>query len=265
MKKLLFILIIVSFSNYVFAQDKTYLNKNADTIKYNSIALNISSPLAFMLGSESLTARKAILYKHYGKNLNFKLEAVFTHDINPSLVAIKYTEDGNSTKEYYYSGGVIVNITDTTYEERYDKKQNLLFEINPGIEKARKTKIGTFLLGTELNLGYYKREETYIYRKHDTTDNISIINYIETAYKYPNTKVPYANGNYLRLGISFTTGFEWKLTKHFNVSTTISPLLYTTLKLNSEYYDENKYLENIDYTNFDLDMRWVNVYVAYKF
>jgi len=265
MKKLLIILIIVSFSNYLFAQKKLHFNENADTLKHNSIALNISSPLSMILGGIPSTTRNELLYKHYTKKFNYKLAFAFTYNTNPSGYVTGYDSNGNKYKEYFYNDGIIVSMTDTTYEERYNKRKNFLFELNPGIEKSRKTKIGTFLLGAELNFGYYKREETYLYRKYDKTDTINIINYTETTYKLPNSSAPYARGDYLRLGISFTTGFEWKLTKHINVSTTISPLFYTTLKLNSEYYDENEYLQNIDYPNFDFDMRWVNVYVAYKF
>ena len=160
--------------------------------------------------------------------------------------------------------GDIVMMNDSVTLKRQFLRDNSLIEINAGLEKAKKTRMGTWIIGGELNMGYLKKDETYVYREYLST-RLDDTEYTEIPFLNPNTAQAYVKGDYLKLGLNFIIGFEWALTKHLNLSATVNPNVHTLIELSETYSDiENKLLHTKSNT-YELDLGFVNIGAFLKF
>ena len=269
MKQLTIVLIIVSLSINAYTQNIKHPDENADTLKHNSIGINISPFLASMLsGTFQDIPSASVLYKHYGNRFNYRIGLSVLPKFSSMNGATYYTTD-KVTKEIYLYDGEIVKITDTTVMKRFDYHNSCLLTLKTGLEKTKKTKFGTWIIGADLNFAYYKHDETYLFReaiKSDTMNFDNSNNYIEYEFLSPNTKAPYSKGKYLKSGINFVTGFEWKLTKHLNIIAEVNPYFGILTKISDEeYYDTDNYLKKPVVNTFDFDMGFINVIASLKF
>ena len=265
------ILLIISFATLTASsQNIKHPNGNADSLKNNSMGINISPILSVLLGGEEpVKTEYSGLYKHYGKRFNFRLGLSFTPDVLKKGYYTYYNEDGSKVEApEMFEGGDIVKITDTTIMKRHYLRENYLFELNAGIEKAKKTRIGTWIIGGEINVGCFHKDETYIYREYQRPFDIySNPEFEEFLFFAPNTSAPYSSGEFLKLGFNFIIGYEWNLTKRINVSASLNPRFYTLIKLSEEYNDNENHLEHTRYHELDFDQgsSFINVFVSYKF
>ncbi|MCD4792567.1 MAG: hypothetical protein K8R54_04990 [Bacteroidales bacterium] len=270
MKQLL-ILLIISFATLTATSQKAKQpNENADSLKNNSVGINVSPILSVLLGGkEPVKIKYSGLYKHYGERFNFRLGLSFTPDVMKKDYYTYYNEDGSKIEALVmFEGGDIVEITDTTIMKRHYLRENYLFELNAGIEKAKKTRMGTWIIGGEINIGWFYKDEIYIYREYQRpVDIYSNPEFEEFSYFAPNTSAPYSSGEFLKLGLNFIIGFEWNLTKRINISATLNPEFYTFIKLSEEYNDNENHLEHTRYHELDFDQGscFINVFVSYKF
>ena len=269
MKQLTIIITVLFFAFHTQAQNIKYTNKNADTLKHNSIGINISPFLASMLsGTFQDIPSASVLYKHYGNRFNYRIGLSVLPKFSSMNGATYYTTD-KVTKEIYLYDGEIVKITDTTVMKRFDYHNSCLLTLKTGLEKTKKTKFGTWIIGADLNFAYYKHDETYLFReavKSDTMNFDNSNNYTEYKFLSPNIKAPYSKGKFLKSGINFVTGFEWKLTKHLNIIAEVNPYFGILTKISDEeYYDTDNYLKKPVINTFDVDLGFINVIASLKF
>jgi hypothetical protein len=265
MKQLTFILIISFLSISAFSQTVKHPNINADSLRHNSVGLNISPELTILLGGDIYKSNISVLYKHYGDKFNFRFGLSATPEINTNNNYTIYFHDGTKISGNNLYNGETILITDSTVLKRFDLHENYLLELNVGLEKAKKTRIGTWVLGAELNAGYFHKYESYTFREFENTIPIDESIFTEFNYLAPNTSVPYFTGEYIKLGINIITGFEWNLTKRINVSATVSPNISSLIKISEEYRDNENYLEHTDYSGLNMDYGYINFYLSYKF
>lgn len=267
MKQLTIIITVLFFAFHTQAQNIKHPNENADTLKHNSIGINISPILAGFLGSyPENNPDISLLYKHYTKKFNYRIGLSVLPEFS-SMNGSTYYENGKITKETYFDEGETINITDTTVTKRFDYHNSYKISLKTGLEKTKKTKVGTWIIGADLNIAYYKRDETYFFRevvKSDTTDFNT--NYTQFDFIFPNSSAPYSKGKYLKTGINFVTGFEWKLTKYLNIIAEVNPYFGILTKISEEeYYDKDQYLNKPVTNTLDFDMGFVNITASLKF
>ncbi len=268
MKQLTIIITVLFFAFHTQAQNIKHPNENADTLKHNSIGINISPFLAAVLsGTPQDIPSASVLYKRYGNRFNYRIGLTVLPEFS-SINGESHYENGELiSKNIYLHDGEIVKITDTTVMKRFDYHNSYLLSLKTGLEKTKKTKIGTWIIGADFNIAYYKKDETYLFREAVKSDTMNFDRYY-TEYKFlaPNTQAPYSRGNYLKLGINFVTGFEWKVTKHLNISAEVNPYIGMLTKLSDEeYYDNDNYLQKTQTNLLDFDMGFINVIASLKF
>jgi hypothetical protein len=266
MKQSLFLIAISFFTVSLCAQNIKHPNENADTIKKNAFGINVSPFLASVFGAQSIQpVPYALYYKHYGQRFNIRLSA----EVSPDILTKGYESFYNSDRSWitypsYMKSGDIVMMNDSVTLKRQFLRDNSLIEINAGLEKAKKTRMGTWIIGGELNMGYLKKDETYVYREYLST-RLDDTEYTEIPFLNPNTAQAYVKGDYLKLGLNFIIGFEWALTKHLNLSATVNPNVHTLIELSETYSDlENKLLHTKPNT-YELDLGFVNIGAFLKF
>ena len=259
MNRLIFLYVLLFVFNGTFAQElKTNENQNADPDHKYSVVLNVSPVLGtFLNGGEGYPVVSVIFKRHYN-NSNFRIEASF----NLSDKNIFLNENSKITE-----------VTDTSILQRNSNFSNYSIQLNTGIEKIKKTKIGTFIMGLDLVAAYFKEENSYNYYLFSfdsaefslepiCTPNIC---YSNIDYFPPNTKQPYYEADKMKVGLSPVIGYEWKLSKRLNVTATINPEMYTTFILKQDYYDEvGYYYKEHNRLEWDYNTGWINVYLSYK-
>lgn len=267
-QSILVLLFFLSLSS--FSQNIKHPNENTDTLKHNSIGTVISPILAFVIsGYDYGTPISSILYKHYGKRFNYRIGLSFFPDIADLDFSAKINESGNQYTYSNFSRGEIVAVTDSTTLWRKNDDNSYIISLKAGLEKTKKINIGTWILGADFNLGFYKKEDSYTYierYKDRTFPGDATPYYIEYPFLPPNTEKPYSRGNYLKTGVNFVTGFEWKLSKHFNISAEVNPYIGILTKISDEeYYDNDNYLKKTLTNEFDFDAGFINVIASFKF
>ncbi len=162
MKQLTIVLIIVSLSINAYTQNIKHPDENADTLKHNSIGINISPFLASMLsGTFQDIPSASVLYKHYGNRFNYRIGLSVLPKFSSMNGATYYTTD-KVTKEIYLYDGEIVKITDTTVMKRFDYHNSCLLTLKTGLEKTKKTKHregGTMKKQTNTTLNQVMKEK----------------------------------------------------------------------------------------------------------
>ncbi len=264
------LVLLFFFSLNSFSQNIKHPNENADTLKHNSMGTVISPILAFVIsGYDHGTPIPSVLYKHYGKAFNYRIGLSFFPDIADFGFSAKINESGNQYTYSNFPDEKIVAVTDSTTLWRYNDNNSYIISLKTGLEKTKKTNIGTWILGADFNLGYYKKDDSYIFieRYKDKTFPGDATPYrIEYSFLPPNTEKPYSRGNYLKTGLNFVTGFEWKLTKHFNISAEVNPYIGILTKISDEeYYDNDNYLTKTLTNSIDFDAGYINVIASLKF
>ena len=254
---------LLSVSFITYGQEPiTSKNQNIDTEQKYSIGFNISPYLGFILnGGDPEDFKYSVLFKKYNEKKNLRIGTYYT----PGFI-------NGSQRDYD-----IVSLTDTTMTRKFYDNFEKIFQVNIGIERVKKLKKSSMILGVDFLLGIIHKNNTYEYAFYDIysrspgnpvlCDNNDLPDcYIETQYFLPpNTQQPYYLSNILKMGLSFIFGYEWKLSKRFNVIASINPELYTTLIINQDFYDERGYYRELSESMmYDFKPGWINVYLSYK-
>ncbi len=157
-------------------------------------------------------------------------------------------------------------MNDSVIMKQFDYNKSYLLTLKTGIEKSKKTRIGTWYFGGGLYLAYDNKNNNYFYREVANTDTFDFNrDYTEYEYLSPNTKAPYYKGQYYRIGLNFFTGYEWRLTKHLNISAEVNPSVFYVGKFTEDYYDNKNYLQKTLYNTVDADLGFVKIIVSLKF
>ncbi len=267
MKKINLIFVLLSAFFITYAQEPiTSDNQNIDNEYKYSVGYNLSPLFGILLDGNEGEFYHSFLFKRYYKKYNLRLNAIYTSD------------DYN----YGYSNTIknIVNITDSSILIRnVITVYNNSYQLNLGIERVKETKKGMFFIGVDIFSAYYETDKTYDYNLYSkyakdwassvpccVIDTTPFYFTRKDSFLYPNTKQPYYHSNNLKMGLSFILGYEWKLSKRFNVIASINPELYTTFIINQDFYDESGYYrEKSESMAYDYKWGWINVYLSYRF
>jgi len=269
MKRVTFLILISFLTFQVQAQNLKYPNENADTLKHNSIGMNVSPIIAnFIIGYNfpEQIPEMSLIYKHYNKKFNFRTEISFLPDITEMNGGTVYLdENGKRIHEIYFQNGETVKMNDTVVMKRFDYNKSYDLSLKTGIEKSKKTRMGTWYFGGGLYLGYTNKNDTYFYREVANTDTLDFnLNFTEYKYLNPNTEAPYYKGKYFKIGINFFTGYEWRLTKHLNISAEVNPSIFYIGKFTESLYDNNNYLQKMS-TGINPDLGFIRIIASLKF
>jgi hypothetical protein len=264
MKPILFSALMLLFAASLFAQSEQ--NHNVDTLKRHSIGFNISQPISMLMGAQPSALKVPVLYKFHKKRYNYRLGFSFSPDFHNYHNSFYYEDEFRADQIQTVVAGEVVEMTEANVLKRFDRKMNYLYEINAGVERIQKLKWAGWFYGADISVGYLLRDESYFYRNYPRTDYADESEiYEEFAYISPNTAKPYVSERFLKTGVYFFTGFEWKLTNRFNVSALFSSQLFGYIQLSEDYSDEADYLKLSNFQGLDFNDGYINLFVSYKF